>query len=285
MRYFIFFCLFFNSLSLAQEALTNNSNLFSPTNVRKFADYLFTQRDYLRAIDEYQRYPSILENDTVNFKIGFAYSEIGNNQQAAEQFLNTSSKSIFFDLSKLEYLKSIFKENNFEKYRETFENLKLKENYIYFRKAKELFYFSYLFSDECLPPKVKFLETFSSNQNEISKFYDWKTDPPYKSALTAVILSSIIPGAGKIYTEKYADGIMAFLATGILGYISYTDFKAAHRFRAWVFSALTVGFYGGNIYGSAASAFIFNAKIKFDFIESLKNFLEKNNYFIPKINF
>lgn len=285
MRYFILFYLLFNSLSFAQKTLTYNFNLFSPSNVKKFADYLFTQKDYLRAIEEYQRYPSILDNDTVSFKIAFAYSEMGYNKQAAEQFLKTSNESEFFNLSRLEYLKSIFKENNFENYRKTFENIKLGDKFIYSQRAKQLFYFSYFFSDDSLPPKVNFLETFEGNQNEILKFYDWKTDPPYKSPLAAAILSSIIPGAGKIYTEKYADGIIAFLATGILGYISYTDFKSSHHFRAWLFSALTVGFYGGNIYGSAASALIFNAKIKFDFIESLKNFLSKHNYFIPKINF
>ena len=68
------------------------------------------------------------------------------------------------------------------------------------------------------------------------------------------------------------------LLTGLFGYIAYTDFKADHKVRGWIFSGVAAFFYAGNIYGSAASAQIYNAKIKFDFESEVQNFLEIFGY-------
>ncbi len=284
MRRLLFLLVLLNTISLAQDTLSNKVNLFSPANVKKFADYLYSQRDYLRAVNEYKRYPSVWKNDTVNFKIGIAYSNMGYCSKAAEQFLNTPLDSKFYNISRLEYLKSVFQDNDFEQYRRVYVKLNLNENFVYYRRAKSLYTFSYLFTKNKMPGRKKFLNSFNTDIDNLTRFYDWKVNPPYKSPLLAAILSAVVPGAGKFYTEKYADGAFAFLTVGILGYITYTDFHAHHEFRSWLFSALTAGFYGGNIYGSAASAEIFNAKISFDFIDSLKNYLEKVNFFVPKIN-
>ena len=98
-------------------------------------------------------------------------------------------------------------------------------------------------------------------------------------------MSAVIPGLGKIYTEQYGDGVMAFLSTTVLGYIAYTDFKAGHQTRGWIFTAATAGFYAGSIYGAAASAQIYNARISFDFRNGVKLLLENNNYYAPRINY
>jgi len=137
-----------------------------------------------------------------------------------------------------------------------------------------------------LPEKDKFLIPFVNDEkNTLSSFYDLKKKSPYKSEAIAGVLSAIIPGAGKIYTEDYGDGITAFILTGLFGYLAYTNFKHDHQARAWIFTAVGAGFYLGNIYGSIASAQIFNAKINFDFDEGVKFYLEEKNYFVPVYDF
>ena len=156
----------------------------------------------------------------------------------------------------------------------------------YYPSVKQLNTFAYLFDDRSLPSKDKFLSPFEGKDKFIlSDFYERKSNPPYKSEFTSVLLSTIIPGAGKIYTEEYSDGIIAFLVTGLMGYISYTDFKADHKFRGWLFAGLTAFFYGGNIYGSAASAQIYNARINFNLNSDLKIYLQEKEYFIPDYEF
>ncbi len=53
-------------------ALSQNINFNSPENIKLFADYLFCDHDYLRAIDEYEKYLKFSDEDTVRFKIAIA---------------------------------------------------------------------------------------------------------------------------------------------------------------------------------------------------------------------
>ena len=110
-------------------------------------------------------------------------------------------------------------------------------------------------------------------------------NPPNKNPLIASVLSAIIPGAGKIYTGDIGDGIFTFLTTGVFTFLAYDNFKAEHNFRGWLFSGLAVMFYGGNIYGSFASAQIHNARIKYEFNLQLDSFIKLKNYFIPQYDF
>ena len=98
-------------------------------------------------------------------------------------------------------------------------------------------------------------------------------------------MSALIPGSGKIYAGEIGDGIIAAIATGLCGYLAYDNFKAKHNFRGWLFGGLSAFFYAGNIYGSAASAQIYNAGIQFDFVNDVKIYLNKKNYFTPEYEF
>ena len=125
----------------------------------------------------------------------------------------------------------------------------------------------------------------SGEERVVKKFYLEKINPPYKSETAAVLLSILIPGAGKIYSDQIGDGIFAAIATGLCGYLAYDNFRAEHNFRGWIFSGLTAFFYAGNIYGSAASAQIYNAGIRFNFSKDVKLYLEQQNYFTPEYDF
>ena len=252
-------------------------NLYSAENRKQFADYLYCQKDYLRAIDEYEEIPSSVSNDTIRFKIGLAYLKMGKYDSASVSFTQIGVNSYFFNNAKMEFFKSQFLSGNFD----TLDHGT--NNYL---TARQLNAFAYLFDYKPLPTKNIFLSPFEGNDKiAVSDFYERKLNPPYKNELTAVILSTLIPGAGKIYTKEYSDGIIAFLVTGLMGYISYTDFKADHKFRDWLFAGLTAFFYGGNIYGSATSAQIYNAHVNFQLNSDMKLFLEDKDYFVPDYEF
>ena len=287
MKKTIFLILCYSSILIAQSVDQQKEvNLFSPPNIKKFADYLFCSHDYLRAALEYQRYLSTNHNDTVSYKIAFAYSKIGNYSKAAKLFASIDHQSHLFPDAQLEYYKALFQDEDYFGLRNDFINADLSNQFVLSPRAKKLFCFSYLFTNDKLPGENKFLSHFEGTDfQRVKDFYSWKEAPPYKSSLAAGILSAIIPGLGKFYVNEYSDGVFAFLATAALGYLSYTDFKAGHNFRGWVFGGLAAGFYAGNIYGSIAAAQIYNVKIQFDFVNSLKVFLNAKNFFIPEINF
>ena len=252
-------------------------NLYSTENRKQFADYLYCQKDYLRATYEYLAISDSVSNDTIRFKIGLAYLKMGKYDSSSTRFSGIGRNSYFYNNARMEYNKSQFLHGNYDSLDPD------KDNY---DPVKQLKSFAYLFDYKTLPAKEIFISPFvGNNRAALSDFYERKSNPPYKSELTAAILSTIIPGAGKIYTKEYSDGIIAFIVTSLMGYIAYTDFKANHKFREWLFTGLTAFFYGGNIYGAAASAQIYNAQINFRLSSDMKLFLEEKDYFVPDYEF
>ena len=270
--------LLFTLFLIANNSYTQETNLYSPANRKLFADYLYCQKDYLRAADEYKLILKLSYNDTLHFKTGLSYLKTGSFDSASVYFNNIKTGSLFYDYSRQEYYKTQFLLNHFD----------IVESGTYLSNpVNKLNKFSYLLGYKSPPEeKDKFLIPFDKDERgTLSDFYDRKLDPPYKNELTAGVLAAIIPGAGKIYTKNYSDGIFAFLVTGLMSYISYTDFKADHQFRGWLFAGLAAFFYGGNIYGSVASVQIYNAGINFKLNSDMKFYLEDKNYFVPDYEF
>lgn len=271
------------SFLLLTTGTAQQNKFHSINNIKSFADYLFCDQDYLRSIEEYKKYLQSVESDTIKFKIGLGYSRIGDFDNASTMFSSIKSSSVFYDYAELEKLKMYFLKNEFMNLlSDTLQNL---SNQILNAEAKRFQYTAMLLYKD-LPDKKSFLSVFEEkDQQHISIFYDFKKNPPYKSEIVAGILSALVPGSGKIYTQNYGDGVTAFLLTGIFAYLAYDNFKHNHDTRAWIFTAFGAGFYAGNIYGSVASAQIFNARINFEFSEGVKLFLEEKNYFIPNYEF
>ena len=253
----------------------------SSQNIKAFADYLFCTKDYLRAAEEYERYLSFEPNDTADFKIVLSYSNIGKHKLVEEKFYSFSSSSKFYALAQLEYYKSVFQREDFHFFRKTYLNQKPDSDIL-----KKLFNFSFLLTEDELPSNEEFVSPFDSLERSImNDFYYTRLYPSYKNPLVALLISTVIPGGGKIYTGEYGDGIVSFITTGLFAFLTYDNFKANHVFRGWLFAGLGTFFYAGNIYGSFASAEIYNAKIDFEFKARLNLYLTEKNYFIPEVKF
>ena len=75
-------------LLLALEANTDPIDYNHPQNIRKFADYLYDQGDYLSAIGEYQRYlfSSPKDKNQILYRIGLSYRATGQISKAIDTF-------------------------------------------------------------------------------------------------------------------------------------------------------------------------------------------------------
>ena len=78
----------------------------------------------------------------------------------------------------------------------------------------------------------------------------------YKKPIFASVLSAVIPGSGKAYSNDFKNGALAFSIIGLYAWQSYRAFSndGIKSFYGWVFGVLASGFYIGNIYGSYQSA-------------------------------
>lgn len=258
------------------------TGLETPSNIRIFADYLYDQKDFLRAYNEYSRLPENFQDDTVRFRTAAALGAMGKLAESAERLekLITDSRIKTPALSELLKTRWLMQDyNSIRTLHDTFtyvpENLK--------GSVKSLYFASFLDDSLPLPEYEQFADAFpQSARSFMAGMYKRKSDPPYKSPLKAAAMSALIPGLGKIYAGQISDGITAFLVTGVLGYLSWDNFRSHHDFRAWTFTGLAALFYAGNIYGSAAQAQIFNAGIQYNFQNDLNIFMQNNNYLLPR---
>jgi hypothetical protein len=263
----------------------SSPDLLSPANRMKFGNYLFCQKDYLRAVNEYQSSLQTINNDTARFKMAYGLAEMGRLTEAADDFKGLFFSSPLFEEARFEFYKTNFLTGDYQNFRELVDN-KTYHTVRYKNEVNKLNNVSYLLTNNLLPDSSDFFSPFNNSEKDtLLNFYKRKINPGYKSIPLAAALSAVLPGLGKIYTEEYGDGITAFIATGILTYLSIDNFNAGHKFRGYLFGGLAALFYAGNIYGSAASAQIFNAGIKFNFEKDVKFFLNEKKYFEPDYKF
>ncbi|MBI9070655.1 MAG: hypothetical protein JEY94_03615 [Melioribacteraceae bacterium] len=260
-------------------------NVLTLENRLMFGNYLYKEHDYLRAINEFHDYLRFENNDTIRFKAADCFHKMGRLDEAADNYKGLFFNSTLMSEARLAYIKSKFDERQFA----SFRNLVVQKTNFAEKYTHEIFRLkniTYLLDNTFLPERNEFIESFPQNyRTDIENFYNRKLHPEYKSPVYASILSAIIPGAGKIYTGNIGDGITSLLFTGVLSYLSYTNFDNDHKTRAWVFTGLAGYFYAGNIYGSAASAHIYNADVNFTYKSDLEQFLNSVNYFLPEFGF
>lgn len=266
----LFFCL----------NITAQTNPFkSDFNRKNFADYLYCEQDYLRAAEEYCALDDSFLTDTILYKIAKCYSVIGELENSLNYFFRISYSSFFYDNAKREIGRIYYlngDESSLEKLIDEREN-----SFTALLKLKIALNLSKNKTDVSIDELSDYDEDFIL----LRKFYLQRKNPDYKSELLSGILSTIVPGSGKIYTKQYGDGITAFILTGLFAYLAYDNFNNNHNFRGYLFTGIAGGFYLGNIYGSVASAQIFNAKVDFNFIKELSDFLINRNYFVEEYDF
>ena len=81
-----------------------------------------------------------------------------------------------------------------------------------------------------------------------------------KKTLTACLLSTLVPGLGRVYAKDWKDGLISLVFIGTMGFQAYRGYAKSgfESPRFWIYSTLTTGFYVANIYGSYQSARQYN---------------------------
>lgn len=272
---------FLGLLSLFPSILfSQESGFFTPEKRKAFADYLFCEKDYLRASEEYEGLQSVNKSDSLSYYIGLCFLKMNDYEKAKDHFSQLKNSSLGEE-SRLLYLKTSFLLNKniageAESFSTQFGNKELKTS---FRRLELAAQIKAGMDGANILPLGDFEKT---DARILRSFGDKFSHPQKKSPIAAALFSMIIPGAGKIYTENYGDGITYFVVTSLLTFLSYDNFQAKHNTRGWIFTGLTAFFYSGNIYGSYISARNYNLGQEDKLNGEFDSFLNSKNYFIPK---
>ena len=275
----LLFLLIFSDLS-AQNRLFNSQNRLN------FADHLFCEKDYLRAFNEYREYLKYEFNDTVIFKVSASLAQMGRFTESNDYYKTLFSSLRLSEEAKCEFYRNLFLSNRLKDFKYFYETTS------FIPLDKDIYLKRMLISSDLINMNKysinleDLISAFPKRaEDSLKTFYNRLRFPKEKSPLTAGLLSTLIPGLGKIYTEEYGDGISSLLLTGILAYLAIDNFGADHNFRGWLFTGFAAYFYAGNVYGSISSAHQFNANLRLSLDSDIKLFFSKNNYFLPKTKF
>ncbi len=242
--------IFFSAISFAQ--LPND--YCSDINILRFADHLFKESDYLRASMEYKRLEnSPLWGDSLLMRWGLALMNTGRFEEAGYRFRSVSGREYephadyYYRYGNLLSPGSMPPPRGLSEYELSDQPVFLRLKYLTLL---------ILVRDTEIPENPGVFN--EENQKRLVKIYKHNKSPDYKSPLAAALFSAVVPGSGKIYTGFYSDGFVSLLMTGLMAYLSYDNFKSENNIRGWIFGGVAAFFYGGNVYGSWASAVVYN---------------------------
>lgn len=266
-------------LMLCISGFAQQMPLRSPVEIEKFADYLFGKRDYLRASEQYQLLLPNKTNDTINLRLVRCYVEL-DTLELADVYLAKVIKGSLAASGAITRYKYLFKNGRYKQIISDFENHKGLSTFT--THFIHPLYHAISWREKLTKPDDKdALKLFiPKDQDSISYYRQQLLNTDKKSPVTAALLSAIIPGAGKIYTGNYGDGAMAFVTTGLFAYLSVYNIQHHHTTKAYIFTTLAGLYYGANIYGSAASAQIYNAQYQLNVQIRFDSFIAKRNCFL-----
>lgn len=257
---------------------------YAPENVRKFADFLYEQGDYLRAADEYQRYlfykPQ--ESAQIRYKIAVSYRFGGKTEQAIQGFetlLRTAPESQYASRAYYQIGATYFLMDRFDQsakfLHEALPRITDKRQHA---EAEQLIALSYLKQKRWAEASEVFKTLQESDVMAIREkavvyhnYAEKGVRLPARSPFLAGTLSTIVPGAGRLYTGRLGDALTSLFTVGLTGWQAYDGFRrdGISSAKGWTLGTLCGIFYVGNIYGSVISARVYNHHVMDEFLATL----------------
>lgn len=240
-------------------------NLYDLKNSKSFASYLSRTKQYSLAAQEYERIVFLDPGDSsARLSLIQSYRMSGQYSFGLKRF-NALHPGGISDLSNdftNEYVKLLFHNKSYDIASDV---INISDKIIPEKKSKYqmgLFILNNQWN-EAYEYSINKPELKGLKWNSLKSLAAEHQDLKYKSPFLAASFSTIIPGSGKVYTGDWKDGLFALLFTGTSIWQSYRGFNKNGTKSAygWIFGAIAIGYYGGNVYGSWKAAKFYNSNI------------------------
>lgn len=97
---------------------------------------------------------------------------------------------------------------------------------------------------------------------------------PRKSPVRAGLCAALLPGSGHLYTDRPRDALVAFLLNASFIWAAVELFQGEHYAAGGLVTFFEAGWYAGNIYSAVSSAHKYNRDRKNQFIRMMKDKVE-----------
>jgi tetratricopeptide (TPR) repeat protein len=259
---------------VSSRAALAGTDYWSPQRVGEFAEYLFRDGEYLRAASEYERYMLLSDSggtrDSLLLRIGQCYRLAGQPSVAikylervgAAESDTAALSEARFRIAHCRYLMG--------QYNQSLDFIERNRSALTAsaRRRMELLEGADLLFLKRWREATGRLCSQPGDPNDGSD-QGWRDacvlvseaeTLPHKSPVLAAIMSTVIPGSGKMYAGRAKDGAYALLTIGLTAWQAYDGFHkdGVRSTKGWIYGTLCAGFHLGNIYGSAIAVRAFN---------------------------
>jgi len=258
-----------------QDTVTTNplASYYTPENILRFGNYLKQRGDYQRAAAEYQRYlfsGATAERHRVFYQMGECYLKAQQPGVALRYFRQAAQESpgpAFGDSAAVAFATSLLLAERHEAFLQAVDSLnstiKLPPLQTRLLALQGVYYLEY----QQWQKAAEILSAAPRDDPSLLPLADLANrgmNQPLKSRFLAGLLSTLVPGSGKIYAGRVWDGLYSLLLIAGTSRLAYEGFHDHGRssFKGWLFGSLATFFYAGNIYGSMVAVKFHNERIK-----------------------
>jgi hypothetical protein len=260
---------FFLLIFAFYKANSQDSDLFNYNNSLKFAEYLYKSGEYSLAIPEFKRILFIdSTNIKANIKVNDCFIRLGKYADGMRFSNLTFPKLPINDTLSILRGKLFILNNDFAKLESEILTKPISPQGLVYLKTSE-----YMFNKDW--------KSAQKSLNELNKFPDLTFFTPiinkaltlkYKKPAISLALSAVIPGAGKVYSGYWRDGLFSFLFVGISAWQSYRGFSknGVSSAYGWLMGGISLSFYSGNLYGSVKAANKYNHQLDHSVLDNFE---------------
>jgi len=232
-------------------------NLYDREHTERFATFLYQSQQYEPAAREYERLYILEKSAHPRSELFKSYRLAGKSLLGINRvnsiYPNPSSypPSTYFELSRM-----LLTTGQFQTYSEiipqqSFLTLSDKTLLKSIRSVYDKKYdatYDFLIDGE--------MEFYNRSMVQVHHIMVDFSSEKWKSPALAASLSAVVPGLGRWYAGDWKNAIVSAIFVGINGYQSYRGFSNSgiSSVGGWIFGAIGLGFYVGNIYGAAWTA-------------------------------
>jgi tetratricopeptide (TPR) repeat protein len=237
-------------------------DLYDLEHSRRFAHFLYSSGQFAEAAREYERV-LFLDSSGSDIRIPLvrAYRFSGQNEKALSR-LGDLSQGFVFGLSEplgREYALNHLSMSNYPEARSFLDSALGFSPYM----RSELYLGSFLLQADWAMARAFALSNGSAGSVdylEMIRILESAEALKYRSPALAIGMSALVPGLGKVYAGAWQDGLMSLLFVASNAWQSYRGFNSdgISSPYGWAFGALAIGFYAGNLYGTAQSVKRYN---------------------------
>ncbi|MCK4510642.1 membrane protein insertion efficiency factor YidD [bacterium] len=244
------------------------TDYFAPEAVRVFADYLAGHCDYTRAAAEYERYlllsnPTNAVADSLTLRIGLLLRMAGEPLAAAEHFERVARRDAGTVMACAAVRQLAFTRWDQGRYREAIELVDARSTADDTLAAPcptdVIAGASYLMLGEW-ESSIASLSAVERGANgrrgriadDMARLALEGQEAPRKSPVAAAVMSSLLPGTGKMYAGRLLDGLFSLATISLTSWMAIEGFSedGSSSTKGWIYGGISAWLYAGNIYGT-----------------------------------